>query len=372
MKDISMYFAPVENNDHYKDDQWGSVIKAHRENDFPEIIESGIVIFDIEGSEFSKSNASILREAFYDLYVHTSTTVYDLGILKIGAGEQDQIFALKEVVSELIKNNCIPFSITSSKEMQYELFCAYESLEQLVNIAHVSPQIDFSNENPQALLTKIFTHDKGVLFNYSNLGFQSYYCSKDTIAYLEEFYFDAVRLGVLRNHIELFEPYLRNTDLVLIDLNAINRSSYWGNTLQAPNGFAGDELCRITRYAGIADKLNQVSMLVENPIEMHDAVLIAQSIWYFIEGFDQRKGDFPVRSKKKYKKFVVGVKDFKDEINFYKSDRSGRWWMEVPYPGNGNKKFQRHYMVPCTKKDYESALKDDLPDLWWKTYQKLT
>ena len=58
-------------------------------------------------------------------------------------------------------------------------------------------------------------------------------------------------------------------------------------------------------------------------------------------------------------------------IVFYKSNISARWWMEVPYPPIDNVKFERHHMVPCNKEDYDFALVGEIPDLWWKTYQKL-
>ena len=94
-------------------------------------------------------------------------------------------------------------------------------------------------------------------------------------------------------------------------------------------------------------------------------------VWYFIEGVHQRKNDYPKGSKKTYTKYRVAVDDFKDEIVFYKSDKSGRWWMEVPYPNTENLKFQRHLLVPCTYETYQNAIKNDIPNLWWKTYQKL-
>ena len=61
----------------------------------------------------------------------------------------------------------------------------------------------------------------------------------------------------------------------------------------------------------------------------------------------------------------------KYEINFYKSNKSDRWWMEVPYPPDKNLKFERHTLIPCSYKDYEIACKDEIPDRWWQTYQKL-
>jgi len=46
--------------------------------------------------------------------------------------------------------------------------------------------------------------------------------------------------------------------------------------------------------------------------------------------------------------------------------------MEVPFPPSNQSKYERHYLVPCNKEDYENAMKNELPDLWWKTYQKLS
>jgi hypothetical protein len=46
--------------------------------------------------------------------------------------------------------------------------------------------------------------------------------------------------------------------------------------------------------------------------------------------------------------------------------------MEVPYPLQKNAMYQRHFMVPCDEDDYQRAMKNELPDLWWKTFQKLS
>jgi hypothetical protein len=67
----------------------------------------------------------------------------------------------------------------------------------------------------------------------------------------------------------------------------------------------------------------------------------------------------------------VFLEDAGREIIFFKSNKSARWWMEVPYPPQSGTKYDRHHMVPCNKSDYDNAMKNEMPDLWWKTYQKL-
>ncbi|MCD4725835.1 MAG: hypothetical protein K8R63_13440, partial [Bacteroidales bacterium] len=98
---------------------------------------------------------------------------------------------------------------------------------------------------------------------------------------------------------------------------------------------------------------------------------IAQAIWYFLEGFYQRKDDYPAKARDQYVKFHVKIKDHKDEIIFYKSKKSERWWMEVPVETSLKTKYERHYMVPCSHRDYQDACDDNIPDRWWQVFQKM-
>ena len=59
------------------------------------------------------------------------------------------------------------------------------------------------------------------------------------------------------------------------------------------------------------------------------------------------------------------------EIVFYKSNRSERWWMEVPNPNN-KVRYQKHHLVPCSYKDYETALREEMPERWWQAFQKIS
>ena len=100
--------------------------------------------------------------------------------------------------------------------------------------------------------------------------------------------------------------------------------------------------------------------------------LLSEILWYFIDGYQSRWGDFPVSSKAGYFKFNVELENANHSIVFYKSHKSDRWWMEVPYPPQKGSKYERHHLVPCNKEDYDHAMQNEIPDLWWKTYQKLT
>ena len=45
--------------------------------------------------------------------------------------------------------------------------------------------------------------------------------------------------------------------------------------------------------------------------------------------------------------------------------------MEVPNQAN-KIKFERHHLIPCSYKDYESALQEEIPERWWQAFQKIS
>jgi formiminoglutamase len=202
---------------------------------------------------------------------------------------------------------------------------------------------------------------------------QAPFASKAEFELFEKLYFDICRLGEFNADFRKAEPHLRNSDILSIDFKSIRASELLNVNYTSPNGFYADQICQISKYAGISDKLTSFGVFNFIPEKKPGAAsaLLAQIIWYFIDGFAQRKGDFPVGSKKDYLKFTVHLDDFKDEVIFYKSNKSERWWMEVPYPPQAGSKYERHHLVPCDMQDYEQAMKNEIPNLWWKTYQKL-
>ena len=101
------------------------------------------------------------------------------------------------------------------------------------------------------------------------------------------------------------------------------------------------------------------------------AMLLSQALWYFLEGYYQRKDDYPARARDQYVKFHVKIQDHKEEIIFYKSKKSERWWMEVPVETDLMTKYERHYMVPCSHRDYQDAMDNNIPDRWWQVFQKM-
>lgn len=382
MKDISIYFQAVDLELTFQQESLGDFLKIHTTNSFPEMNKKGIAIIEVpEYRNDSKHNeiklSNNFRQYLYQLFIghNWEMEVYDLGTILPGESINDTYHALQASLQELIKKEITPIIIGGSQDLTKTIYNAYEKLEMLVNLTTIDNQLDLGDVTnvlkSNAWLSHVLLHKPCFLFNYSNIGAQRHYISNKTIDLFNSMYFDICRLGEVNDSIHNTEPYLRNTDIVSMDLTSIRASDLQNKHYTAPNGLFAHDACRIMRYAGISDKLSSLGIFNYYSENNHTTdELVAQLIWYFIEGYANRKGDFPIGSKKSYTKFTVFLEELNEEIIFYKSDKSGRWWMEVPYPGSQGSKYIRHQMVPCSYEIYEEAMQGEIPNLWWKTYQK--
>ena len=354
----------------------------HREGSFPDLENIELAIIGVKESRRSGNpnlaNApDVIRESLYKLFFHgNSFGLADLGNIEAGDTSHDSDHAVKTVVKSLLEKNIAVVIIGGSQELTFANYTAYEILETTVNIAVIDAALDlgeFREEvSPTNYLSKIVLHDPSYLFNLSLLGYQTYYTEPESLSLMEKLFFDAHRLGTITADIRIAEPLLRNADLMSFDINAIKNASAPGTT--QPNGFSGEEACRLTRYAGISDKTTSMGFYNYDPskdVGGQTASLIAQMIWYAIEGFSYRQREFPLYSKKNFLEYKVHLPEGNNEMIFYKSKRTDKWWMNVPYAGGFEGRLGRHHLVPCSYSDYELACRGDVPEMWWRTYQKL-
>ena len=97
-------------------------------------------------------------------------------------------------------------------------------------------------------------------------------------------------------------------------------------------------------------------------------MLVAQMIWYFIEGVNCRVNDDDFLDNDNYQKYNVLVED--EELIFFKSIKTGRWWIEIPFLENLNNKLKKHTLLPCAQEDYKDATSGKIPERWYKAYRK--
>lgn len=355
---------------------------VHSQTDgFPDLEGVRIAIVGVEedrnteGNYGSGKDLHHIRRHLYQLFPgNWNTPIADLGNIKKGSATSDTHFAITEVITGLLKQNIIPIIIGGGQDATFSNYRAYDALEQTVNLVAVDSMFDLGTLEDElsskSYLSKIIMQEPNNLFNYSNIGYQTYFNSQEEINLLHSLNFDAYRLGEAKN-LEIVEPVFRDADIVSIDIGSVRQSDAPANNNVSPNGFYGEEICAIARYAGISDKVSSFGIYEYNSkydTNYQTAHLIAQMIWYFIEGVNYRAKDYPFSTKESYQKFTVLLED-DDPINFYKSDKTGRWWMEINLIKNN--KYKRHALIPCTYQDYVEATQQTIPDRWFKAQRKM-
>lgn len=360
----------------------GNFVDIHtRDDGFPDLDDVQIAIVGVQEDRNAENNYGTgenlknIRNKLYELFPGKwESKIADLGNITQGAKTEDTYYALLDTVIELLSKNIIPIILGGGQEMTYVNYRAYDNLEQSVNITVVDSKFDLGtledDLSSHSYMSKIIMQEPNNLFNYCNVGYQTYFNDPGEIQLFDNMYFDCYRLGVSKN-LEAIEPAFRNADIISIDLGAIRKSDAPGNNNASPNGFSGDEICAISRYAGLSDKVSSFGIYEYNSKYDNNhqtAALVAQMIWYFIEGVNLRVKDYPFSTKENYQKFTVILED-DDPIIFYKSHKSGRWWIEINVISNN--KYKRHALIPCTYKDYEEAMNQNIPDRWYKAMRKM-
>lgn len=358
----------------------GRQVKIHSAaTGVPDLEEVKIAIFGVRenrlaGLEDEYLNFNQIRKAFYSLFPgNWDITVADLGDIEKGASVEDTFFAVQTLVSQLVKKRIIPMILGGSQDLIYAQYRAYDNLEQMVNLVNIDSRFDLGDaEKPMSnnsYVGKIVVNKPYNLFNYSAVGYQTYFNSQDEIELMERLFFDAYRLGEIIKNITVVEPVMRDANLVGLDLNAINAAAIGGDYQISPNGFDGKEICALARYAGISDKVSSFGIYeYTSGYPKAGNMLVSQMMWYFIEGVNYRTNENTISAKKEFIRYQVPIDD--EILVFFKSPVSGRWWIEIPFISDSNNKLKRHTLLPCSREDYLEACNEVIPERWYKTKRK--
>ena len=353
----------------------------NKKGDFPEFTNVRFAIIGVKenrndvdyiGEELS---FNVFREAFYSLYPgNWSDTIIDIGDIERGETVKDTYFAVKSVIEALLKENIIPLILGGSQDIVYAQYRSYDKRGSMVNIVNIDSKFDLGDADlpitNKSYVGKIIVEKPYNLFNYSTIGYQSFFNSPGEISLMDKLYFEGYRLGEVSADITLVEPILRNADIVTLDVNTIKNAELSYKNKNSPNGFDGREICAIARYAGISNRVTSFGIyeLKDFSDTENAAMLVAQILWYFVEGVNFRIADEDFSNDKLYTTYKVPVYD--QILIFKKSNKTERWWIELPFISNVNNKLKSKTLLPCTYGDYLGACNQEIPERWYKACRK--
>jgi len=350
-------------------------------NPVRDISKYKIAIFGVPEGRNSPNAGSLkgpdmIRGQLYRLAkIPGRSKIIDLGNMKQGVTFNDTLAGLTDVLASLLQEKVFPVIIGGSSALIPAIDKAISRFKTGYTLTAVDSRIDYSNERkvPDSFnyLNSIINNHKSTFSHYINIGYQTYLNDQQIINRFLKRRSELIRIGDVRQAIHLTEPLFRDSDVTIFDISAVRQSDAPGTLSPSPNGFYGEEICLLSRYAGISDKLSAFGLFEVNPefdIRNQTSGLAAQILWFFLEGFSQKQYETPALSTSdpgRFIKFHVRVTDLVDDLIFVKSILTDRWWIELPCEND-----QTLY-VACSHEDYLKANRNEVPDRWVQAAERL-
>lgn len=331
-----------------------------------------VIVGFCENSNEEKALFSI-REKLYGLYWHLpQCEISDLGNFLSTSDVE-----IPALLAQLTQLPCMVILLSSNIEHAHPIYLSYVHLQETLNLLICDSVVRLGSHieslSKSNYIGHIVSHEPNYLFNASFLGYQTYLNNPIELQTIEKFNFDLYRLGVLKSDIHSTEPLARNADFAVLSIDSVRKSDAPGNTMSSPNGLLAEEFCQIARYCGISNKTTSCLITGFSPsnIDLQTIELLAQSIWFIAEGVHNRIDDGHLSDESIYLTYKVTTSIENTDIVFYKNKLNGRWWMKVPLLDESKNRFRKHQIIPCLISDYQQATKGEIPENWWRAFQKL-
>jgi formiminoglutamase len=313
-----------------------------------------------------------IREKLYQLAAVQKINIVDLGDFKNGQSINDTYAGLSDMLDYLLRQGTKILVLGGSNDLVYSLVKNAYFKNKKIELTTIDARLNFEaeaeNMDDANYLSFVLQPDNADNILYNNIGSQAYLNDMATIAKLENQLSGIYRLGEVKRSLHLYEPVMRNSDVVAIDICSVKQSEAQGQYNPSPNGFESDEVCQLAWYTGLSD-VNRVFGIFDvcpgRDFNGQTAGLAAQMAWHYIFGVASRYKEHP-SEEVNFKKFIIGLDGQMDNVAFYKSEISQRWWLEL----NSNMPKEKRVYIPCNQADYDLACNREIPDVWWKACQR--
>lgn len=279
----------------------------------------------------------------WDLYI------YDAGDLISGKTAADTHYILQETVSFCLKKKALPVIIGGSNDLAYSLFSAVNNFHPNLIYTQINNTVALENEgelSERNFLARILSSKEFTLKNYHHLGYQKHLNELESAEMLQNVEFDIIRLAEMMNTTAKTEPFFRRADVVTVNCDAVESFGEAFSQHPQVNGLNRREICAYMHEAGLSENLKAAGIFNFNQKAESELnhQLLAQMIWYLLEGIQTQKSHPGERS---YETFYVLVDD--NQYAFRRDTFSNLWYFGE-YEDIKN-------CIPCSHEDFEKAKK---------------
>jgi arginase family enzyme len=368
------FLSPVVSTSEFKKFQLGHALVKYQEQ-FPDLSGIKVALVGICDARPNENNIDCshgpqaVRQELYKLSTNRAMNnqFADLGDIKQGETIEDTRKAVEVVCSELLNLEILPVFIGGSKGFIESIYHSYAVNNKNIDLTYIGSNLPLQENE---LLGRVCAWEPHYLYNLNAIGLQKHFVHPKSFDIMENLGFNHLQLGKLKGNISDAEPIIRNTDLVCFDIGAVSSVFAPANENATVSGLDADMSCQLSWYAGLSDTCRVFGLFEINPLldQIHrTAQLGGQMVWYFMEGFLNRKNDHPSLHNEFYT-YRCNLTNNASDILFFKSKRTNRWWMELPGVNNSKDRFK---VIPCTYNDYQSATNGDIPDRYLKALQHI-
>ncbi len=356
--------------DNFSSTQMGSHIMSIRseldlvENDIELIILGCGEYRSVPGLVEGQDDLENIRAAFYSLEDWHKLKVADLGNIKLGNTYRDTYVALARVLEELTESSSKILVIGGSDELIYGAYKACEAARQVAEISIVDAKFDFTDGpvmSSENYLGQLLLEEPNFTKQLNLLAFQSYFVPPNLLEVLDNLRFDFERLGILKENISLAEPKIRMSHIFSFDMKSISGNFHQFPGFYSPNGLDGHEACALLQYAGMSENTQFMGIyntLGEGEKQKNSPLLVAQMMWYAMDGIHKAKTEAEFGDSKSFNEFIIEQDDC--QFHFIKSKRTGRWWV----------KLMHGEWLACSYQDYQEASNNHIPERWLRAMEK--
>lgn len=288
-------------------------------------------------------------------------------LLDVGVVHPDAL-PLTELLEMLLQHGVFPIVLSPTADVVEAQLRALERRQDAMQLSLIDAHIPYRQVGQAGLLERLWAKPS-LLEHTICIGSQAYLLDPAAVEALQQQHGELHRLGQLRHRIDLVEPLIRQADVAAFSLEAIRAADAPAQTYPNPNGWMAEEACQILRYLGMSDQLTSLSLYgLGTSIANHQqtAILIAQLVWFAINGYQARLHELPLDTAA-LTAYVVDNKNLDAAWTFYKSPRSDRWWFRIPAQLSPKEAW-----VACAYQDYQLACEGDLTDRLLLALRRLT
>ncbi len=350
--------------DDYEVWQLGHIYRGYTAEDgLPDLRSGGVALIGLDATEADRVRNHLYRMA---------RPGEELRLVDLGNARRPGGAVNAPIMQELLLAGVTPVFIGRERDNCLAQYLGYHQAEFLTNLVLIDDRLDFQARDvptEKRYLDQIFDLTPVRLFHLAALGYQSHYNDPAALEYLHQHHFEFYRLGHIKYTLEECEPVIRDADAVIMQLSALKTNDAPAQEPIGSSGLSSEEACQLCRFTGMSDKVTSFGVYgyyAERDPTGQCADTLAQMLWYFIEGYVHRKFDFPGTTEG-LTEYIVKMEGGNSDLTFWKSERSGRWWMEMPYANDG---APRHRYIPCTYADYLKACEHELPDRLVEAYKR--